>query len=102
MEILHMLEKMAKRKRKKIRIPSEKEYYAAYEKIETDGPVMNEKDRRAARMLKKNPPAYELMKKLGKRSTPETVTADHLAAHSFSTTSHNHTTSFYPYSPAPV
>jgi hypothetical protein len=55
---------MAKRKRKKIRIPSEKEYYAGYEKINMDGPFVNEKDRHAARILKEHPPAYELMKKV--------------------------------------
>jgi hypothetical protein len=53
-----------KRKRKaKIRMPSEAEYYAAFEKWDPDYLLYSEKARRSAKALKENPPPYELIKK---------------------------------------
>jgi hypothetical protein len=54
-----------KRKRKaKIRIPSESEYYAGFEKMNPDKPIYSQKARDSFRALKQNPPSYELVKKI--------------------------------------
>ena len=52
-----------KRRRKKFRMPSEKEYYAMFERMDPDRAGYNNVDRRAISMLKGCPPPYELVKK---------------------------------------
>lgn len=51
-------------RRKKIHIPSEREYYAAFETWYPEKPELSEKARESMRFMKKNPPPYELIKKI--------------------------------------
>lgn len=52
-------------KEKEFRMPTEEEYYAHFERIDPERPgPFHEKDRLAMRKLKKNPPPYELLKKI--------------------------------------
>jgi len=56
---------IAKRKKKrKIRIPSESEYYDAFKKWNPERPGLSEKARIGMRRIKNNPPDYQLIKKI--------------------------------------
>lgn len=58
------MEGVKRRRKRKIRIPSESEYYAAFKKWDPEKPGLSENHRSCMRAIKEHPPAYELIKKI--------------------------------------